>query len=388
MKWSSCRGSCVFVMQQGLRSVLPTVLILLSSGFLFVRASVAQTESASVSGTIVDRQGGLVPDVQVTIVNTDTNEKYVTKTNQAGVYTVPTLKPGHYHIVVTKAGFKQVDLREITLTRERIKHYSPKNLYIGPGVMGTWSAPASKYVLQAAASYVDVLATTVDPQNIQTQVDYTATSFGDKPMYIVNGALATSDSALWRYNDVGNSPRGTFNTQAERTQNYSSSIEAFLTTSNTVYSSRPIVGFRWWDYLDEWNEGNWGVVDLQDNAYDGMQDCQASGTDAWGHSTGGEEVVPSWQSGTAYAVPSRVPSSGVKGNRIQAVASNGKRYEYIATVGGTSGSNAPTWPTLEGAAVTDGSVTWMNIGVKPSPTCYGNFIGPATTTNQLWQSLP
>ena len=115
MKWSSRRGSCVSAIQRGLGSFLPAVLILLSSSFLFVRGSLAQTESASVSGTIVDRQGGLVPEVEVTIVNTDTNEKYQTKTNQAGVYNLPNLKPGHYHIVVTKAGFKQVDLREVTL---------------------------------------------------------------------------------------------------------------------------------------------------------------------------------------------------------------------------------------------------------------------------------
>src|SRR5713226_6447447 len=75
----------------------------------------AQTEVASVSGTIVDRSGGLVPGVQVTVINTDTNEKYETKTNNAGVYNVPSVKPGHYRILVTKPGFKQIDLRDIIL---------------------------------------------------------------------------------------------------------------------------------------------------------------------------------------------------------------------------------------------------------------------------------
>jgi hypothetical protein len=67
----------------------------------------AQSESASLSGTIVDRRGGLVPDAQVSIVNTDTNVTFDTKTNNAGVYAAPFLKPGHYRILVKKEGFKQ-----------------------------------------------------------------------------------------------------------------------------------------------------------------------------------------------------------------------------------------------------------------------------------------
>jgi hypothetical protein len=75
----------------------------------------AQTETASVSGTIVDRSGGLVPSVQVIVINTDTSEKYETKTNSAGVYDVPSIKPGHYRILVSKQGFKEIDLRDVTL---------------------------------------------------------------------------------------------------------------------------------------------------------------------------------------------------------------------------------------------------------------------------------
>src|ERR1700733_413286 len=85
--------------------------------FLFgiARTSFAQAESASISGTIVDRQGGLVVDAHVSIVNTDTSVALDTKTNGAGVYNAPFLKPGHYRIVVTKQGFKQIDLRDLTL---------------------------------------------------------------------------------------------------------------------------------------------------------------------------------------------------------------------------------------------------------------------------------
>ncbi|HET6929217.1 MAG TPA: TonB-dependent receptor [Candidatus Acidoferrum sp.] len=83
----------------------------------------AQTETASVSGTIVDRSGGLVPGVQVIVINTDTNEKYESKTNSAGVYNVPSVKPGHYRILVSKQGFKEIDLRDVTLNvQDSVNH--------------------------------------------------------------------------------------------------------------------------------------------------------------------------------------------------------------------------------------------------------------------------
>lgn len=44
---------------------------------------------------------------------------------------------------------------------------------------------------------------------------------------------------------------------------------------------------------------------------------------------------------------------------IPAVANN---HWYMATVAGTSGGSAPTWPT-DGSTVTDGTVTWQDMGL-------------------------
>jgi hypothetical protein len=75
----------------------------------------AQTTAATLSGTIVDQNGALVPDVAVTITNEDTGVSIQTKTNGAGIYSVPGLNPGRYRVFVEKQGFKQVDLRDLTL---------------------------------------------------------------------------------------------------------------------------------------------------------------------------------------------------------------------------------------------------------------------------------
>src|SRR6266851_1159972 len=115
MNCSRRPAACPLLIQRPLRRFVLSLVILLSSLLGLAHVSPAQTEVASVSGTIVDRSGGLVPGIQVTVINTDTNEKYEAKTNNAGVYNVPSVKPGHYRILVTKPGFKQIDLRDFTL---------------------------------------------------------------------------------------------------------------------------------------------------------------------------------------------------------------------------------------------------------------------------------
>ena len=75
----------------------------------------AQSTAATLSGTITDQQGALVPDVAVTITNEDTGASVATKTNRAGIYSVPGLDPGRYQVLVKREGFKQIALRDLTL---------------------------------------------------------------------------------------------------------------------------------------------------------------------------------------------------------------------------------------------------------------------------------
>jgi len=63
----------------------------------------AQDATATLSGTVTDHAGRVLPDVKVTIKNLTTGESADTQTNSDGQYTVSNLAPGDYEVSVSAA---------------------------------------------------------------------------------------------------------------------------------------------------------------------------------------------------------------------------------------------------------------------------------------------
>src|SRR5438445_1155118 len=75
----------------------------------------AQVAGATLSGTITDGQGGVVPNATVTITNTATGVTATTTTNPVGAYIVPNLNAGDYQVSVSAPGFSTTTAK-LTLT--------------------------------------------------------------------------------------------------------------------------------------------------------------------------------------------------------------------------------------------------------------------------------
>ncbi len=75
----------------------------------------AQQETATITGEVRDANGSVVPKATITVTNVETNISLKSETNDQGVYTVPSLKPGPYSITVEKAGFKKTVRSGVTL---------------------------------------------------------------------------------------------------------------------------------------------------------------------------------------------------------------------------------------------------------------------------------
>src|SRR5262249_50183397 len=70
-------------------------------------AAIAQTQSATLVGSVRDSTGAVVPGAKVTVVNTETSFLSETTTSADGAYYVPYLSPGPYRITLEANGFKR-----------------------------------------------------------------------------------------------------------------------------------------------------------------------------------------------------------------------------------------------------------------------------------------
>ncbi|WP_321475577.1 TonB-dependent receptor [uncultured Paludibaculum sp.] len=67
--------------------------------------SYAQSFNATIKGTVVDAQGGVLPKADVEVSNIATGERRKTQVSPVGVYIFSALPPGNYAVKVTSTGF-------------------------------------------------------------------------------------------------------------------------------------------------------------------------------------------------------------------------------------------------------------------------------------------
>src|SRR5438445_13322360 len=87
------------------RHVLTLLSFVLLGIVLFAGQLRAQVAGATLSGTVNDPSGAVVPNAQVSARNTATGVARVATTDSAGFYSIPNLLPGNYEVTVTAPGF-------------------------------------------------------------------------------------------------------------------------------------------------------------------------------------------------------------------------------------------------------------------------------------------
>ena len=97
------------------RLYLVLAALVLSISFFEIVPAVAQSELATVFGRVTDPSGAVVAGADVEVRNVDTGISVTSATNADGLYTVPSLHPGHYVISVRKPGFRSVSATGLEL---------------------------------------------------------------------------------------------------------------------------------------------------------------------------------------------------------------------------------------------------------------------------------
>jgi hypothetical protein len=102
-----------FSIRLGLLSCRAPVLLALLCGTLPASAQVAG--AGTITGTLTDPQGAVLPEASVVVRNTETGIERSVATNGAGVYVAVFLQPGRYQLTATKTGFAKMIREDLTL---------------------------------------------------------------------------------------------------------------------------------------------------------------------------------------------------------------------------------------------------------------------------------
>jgi hypothetical protein len=158
----------------------------------------AQTTGlATISGTVTDSSGAVVPQAKLTITNMATNVSRESQTNGTGYYEVGALIPGTYKILVTLRGFQ--DLLQEGITLEADAHINvPMRIAVGRSVQAI--------VVQADASLLNTESGSSGQVLTTRQVEALPVS-GNNPTWLaliapgVQGttgqAASTDDTLAW-----------------------------------------------------------------------------------------------------------------------------------------------------------------------------------------------
>ncbi len=80
----------------------------------------AQLDRGSLTGIVADSTGGVIPEVQIEVMNVATQARYETVSSSSGQYTVPNLPPGPYQITFEAPGMKQLRRSGINLNATQV----------------------------------------------------------------------------------------------------------------------------------------------------------------------------------------------------------------------------------------------------------------------------
>src|SRR5262249_32701750 len=92
--------------------VLPAIFCVL----VFATSALwAQANRATITGTVTDASGAVVPGADVVVTNVDTGVATKAVSNSDGIYVAPNLPPGKYSVEFTREGFQTLKRAQITL---------------------------------------------------------------------------------------------------------------------------------------------------------------------------------------------------------------------------------------------------------------------------------
>lgn len=105
----------------GIWTVLFVCLLLLATG-----PASAQTTFASITGTVTDSSGAVVPGAKIEAIQVESNYRYTAVSNDVGNYTIAQLREGTYMVRTAVGGFQPFEAKDIQLVARDLRRLDIK----------------------------------------------------------------------------------------------------------------------------------------------------------------------------------------------------------------------------------------------------------------------
>lgn len=91
-------------------------MVILALAVVAALVGAASAQTGSITGTVTDATGGVVPGANVTAANPTYGINRTVVSNDQGVFVFPQIPAGAYTVTVEKAGFKRIELADVVLS--------------------------------------------------------------------------------------------------------------------------------------------------------------------------------------------------------------------------------------------------------------------------------
>jgi hypothetical protein len=211
-------------------------LVLVVLALLFSEpAALAQFELAGVSGRVTDPSGAVLAQAEVEVKNVETGTSVIRTTNSDGLYSIPSLRPGHYVISVRKQGFKTVSVTELTLN---IQDNVVRNFQLQVG------AASESITITADSSTInttDASVSTVVDQSYVQNMPLNGRSFQD--LILLTPGVVTQTPQITQNSAVsGFGVSGEFSVNGQRTESNNYTVDGVSANVGAAAGSDMLIG--------------------------------------------------------------------------------------------------------------------------------------------------
>ncbi len=157
----SAKGEFMHAQRQS-AGLFGTFARLVAMVLLLAHVALAQSSNGSVNGSVRDQTNAVIPGAKVDLTNQATNITMRTTSNEAGLYTFPSVIPGEYRLTVESAGMDKV---QVTV-QVQVQVASEFHAVLRPGSTGT-TVNVSAEVVPLATTNNGTLGHVLERQRIE-----------------------------------------------------------------------------------------------------------------------------------------------------------------------------------------------------------------------------